>query len=48
MRSLLNILWLGLKEIRSLLSDMVMVLFVCLRVHCGDLHPGDGHFKRGQ
>ncbi|MFP2926766.1 ABC transporter permease [Pyxidicoccus sp. 3LG] len=28
MRSLLNILWLGLKEIRSLLSDMVMVVFV--------------------
>ena len=28
MKSLLNILWLGLKEIRSLLSDMVMVLFV--------------------
>ena len=28
MRSLKNILWLGLKEIRSLLSDMVMVLFV--------------------
>src|SRR5512139_918482 len=26
--SLLNILWLGLKEIRSLVSDMVMVLFV--------------------
>jgi ABC-2 type transport system permease protein len=26
--SLLNILWLGLKEIRSLLSDKVMVLFV--------------------
>lgn len=28
MRSLLNILWLGLKEIRSLLSDIVMVVFV--------------------
>lgn len=28
MTSLLNILWLGLKEIRSLVSDMVMVLFV--------------------
>ena len=28
MRSFLNILWLGLKEIRSLLSDLVMVLFV--------------------
>ncbi len=28
MSSLLNILWLGLKEIRSLLSDVVMVLFV--------------------
>jgi ABC-2 type transport system permease protein len=28
MQSLLNILWLGLKEIRSLLSDKVMVLFV--------------------
>ncbi len=28
MKSLLNIFWLGLKEIRSLLSDMVMVLFV--------------------
>lgn len=28
MKSLLNILWLGLKEIRSLLSDMVMVAFV--------------------
>jgi ABC-2 type transport system permease protein len=27
-KSLLNIFWLGLKEIRSLLSDMVMVLFV--------------------
>jgi ABC-2 type transport system permease protein len=26
--SLLNILWLGLKEIRSLLSDVVMVVFV--------------------
>jgi ABC-2 type transport system permease protein len=26
--SLLNILWLGLKEIRSLMSDMVMVVFV--------------------
>jgi ABC-2 type transport system permease protein len=26
--SLLNILWLGLKEIRSLVSDMVMILFV--------------------
>ena len=26
--SLLNILWLGLKEIRSLMSDLVMVLFV--------------------
>ncbi|MCF6154004.1 MAG: ABC transporter permease [Candidatus Brocadia sp.] len=29
MRSLLNILWLGLKEIVSLLSDVVMVLFLC-------------------
>nr|UUL70774.1 ABC-type multidrug transport system permease component [Vitiosangium cumulatum] len=28
MKSLLNILWLGLKEIRSLLSDIVMVVFV--------------------
>ncbi len=28
MRSLLNILWLGWKEIRSLLSDTVMVVFV--------------------
>jgi ABC-2 type transport system permease protein len=28
MRSLLNIFWLGLKEIRSLLSDIVMVAFV--------------------
>ena len=28
MRSLLNILWLGLKEIASLLKDMVMVIFV--------------------
>lgn len=28
MRSLLNIFWLGLKEIASLLSDLVMVLFV--------------------
>ncbi|AKU96574.1 ABC-type multidrug transport system, permease component [Labilithrix luteola] len=28
MKSLLNILWLGLKEIRSLMSDIVMVLFV--------------------
>jgi ABC-2 type transport system permease protein len=27
-RSFLNIFWLGLKEIRSLLSDMVMVVFV--------------------
>jgi ABC-2 type transport system permease protein len=27
-KSLLNILWLGLKEIRSLLSDVVMVVFV--------------------
>lgn len=29
MRSLLNILWLGLKEIASLLSDIVMVLTLC-------------------
>jgi ABC-2 type transport system permease protein len=28
MESLMNILWLGLKEIRSLLSDVVMVVFV--------------------
>ena len=28
MKSLLNIMWLGLKEIRSLMSDTVMVLFV--------------------
>ena len=28
MKSLLNILWLGLKEMRSLLSDVVMVVFV--------------------
>ena len=28
MKSLLNILWLGLKEIRSLMSDAVMVVFV--------------------
>ena len=28
MTSLLNILWLGLKEMRSLLSDTVMVVFV--------------------
>ena len=28
MRSLLNILWLGLKEIRSLMGDVVMVVFV--------------------
>jgi ABC-2 type transport system permease protein len=27
-KSLLNILWLGLKELRSLMSDMVMVVFV--------------------
>jgi ABC-2 type transport system permease protein len=29
MTSLANILWLGLKEIRSVLSDVVLVLFVC-------------------
>jgi len=29
MTTLLNILWLGLKEIVSLLSDLVMVLFLC-------------------
>ncbi|GJQ23413.1 hypothetical protein BIY37_05205 [Candidatus Brocadia sapporoensis] len=29
MKSLLNILWLGLKEIVSLLSDIVMVIFLC-------------------
>ena len=28
MKSLLNVLWLGLKEIRSLMSDLVMVVFV--------------------
>ena len=28
MTSFLNIFWLGLKEIRSLVSDMVMVVFV--------------------
>lgn len=28
MASLLNVFWLGLKEIRSLMSDMVMILFV--------------------
>src|ERR1044071_4008240 len=28
MQSLLNIFWLGLKELRSLLSDAVMVVFV--------------------
>ena len=28
MSSLLNILWLGLKELRSLMSDAVMVVFV--------------------
>src|SRR5512137_1548143 len=28
MQSLLNIFWLGLKEIRSLISDLVMVVFV--------------------
>jgi len=28
MRSLVNIFWLGLKEIRSLVSDLVMVIFV--------------------
>ena len=28
MRSLLNILWLGLKELRSVLSDLVLVFFV--------------------
>ncbi len=28
MKSLLNILWLGLKELRSLMSDLVMVVFV--------------------
>ncbi len=28
MKSFLNIFWLGLKEMRSLMSDMVMVLFV--------------------
>jgi ABC-2 type transport system permease protein len=28
MKSLLNILWLGLKELRSLMSDVVMVVFV--------------------
>ncbi|BBO15806.1 ABC-2 family transporter [Candidatus Brocadia pituitae] len=29
MRTLLNIFWLGLKEIVSLLSDVVMVIFLC-------------------
>lgn len=29
MRTLLNIFWLGLKEIASLLSDLVMVIFLC-------------------
>ena len=29
MRTLLNIFWLGLKEIVSLLSDLVMVIFLC-------------------
>ena len=28
MKSLTNILWLGIKELKSLLSDMVLVLFV--------------------
>jgi ABC-2 type transport system permease protein len=28
MRSLLNILWLGIKELRSVLSDKVLILFV--------------------
>ena len=28
MRSLSNIFWLGVKEIRSLMSDLVMVVFV--------------------
>ena len=30
MRTLLNIFWLGLKEIASLLSDLVMVIFLIL------------------
>ena len=32
MSSFLNILWLGIKELRSLLSDVVMVAFVVYAV----------------
>ena len=47
-KSLLNIFWLGLKELRSLGSDLVMMLFRHLCVHRDNLHPGDRHLERGQ
>ena len=48
MKSLLNIFWLGLKELRSLASDRGDDPVRRLRVHGGDLHPGDRHLERGQ
>ena len=48
MNSLLNILWLGMKELRSLMSDLVMVLFVVYAFTLRHLHSGDGDLERGQ
>ena len=45
MTSFLNIFWLGLKELRSLVSDLVMILFVVYAFTVDDLRPGDGHFE---
>ena len=47
-KTLLNILWLGLKEIRSLMSDEVMVLFVVYAFTLAIYIAGDGHLQRGQ
>ena len=48
MTSLLNIFWLGLKELRSLMSDVGDGGVRRLRLHAGDLRPGDRDLERGQ
>ena len=48
MKSLLNIFWLGLKELRSLGSDLVMIFFVVYAFTGDDLRAGDRYLERGQ
>ncbi len=49
MTTLLNILWLGMQELRSLVErNVMMIAFVAYAFTLAIYVPGDGYFERGQ